>query len=95
MATWTFVTNHGAVLALVAHHGQITARQIASKLGITERSVHRIISGLEAEGYIERNRDGRLNRYEVNDELPLRHPERRDIVVRELIEVLLPRITEK
>ena len=89
MPTWTFITNHGAVLALMAQHGQITAREIASELGITERTVHRIISELEAEGYIERTREGRINRYEVNHELPLRRSETRDVAIGELLRTLL------
>ena len=85
MATWSFVTNHGAVLSLVAKHPRITARDIAAQLGITERSVLRIISDLEAEGYLERTRDGRVNYYEVNHDLPLRRPELRDTVVGDLL----------
>ncbi len=87
--SWTFITNHGAVLAHIARHGQITAREIASELGITERSVHRIISDLEEAGYLSRHRDGRVNRYEVNAALPLRHPDKRDTAVGELLKVLL------
>ena len=87
---WTFITNHGAVLALMAEHGQITARDIANELGITERSVHRIISELETEGYIEKTRDGRLNWYGVNHEIPLRRPERRDIAIGKLLKILEP-----
>ena len=90
MPSWTFITNHGAVLALMAEHGQITARDIANDLGITERSVHRIISELETEGYIEKTRDGRLNWYGVNHELPLRRPERRDVAIGELLKILEP-----
>ncbi|MDQ4077526.1 MAG: winged helix-turn-helix transcriptional regulator [Chloroflexota bacterium] len=86
--TWTFITNHGAVLALIGQHRQITTREIASQLGITERSVLRIIGDLEAEGYIRRFKEGRLNRYEVNQDRPLRRDDQRDIVVGELLEVL-------
>ncbi|MBI4298584.1 MAG: winged helix-turn-helix transcriptional regulator [Chloroflexi bacterium] len=92
MSRWTFITNHGAVLALVAQHGQITAREIATELGITERSVHRVISDLESEGYIQRSREGRLNRYEVNHDLPLRRHERLDVVVGDLLRVLMPNV---
>ncbi|MBI4310293.1 MAG: MarR family transcriptional regulator [Chloroflexi bacterium] len=88
MPRWTFITNHGAVLALISHHGQVTAREIAEELGITERSVHRIISDLEVAGYIERQRQGRVNLYIVNHDLPLRRPEARDIVIGDLIRVL-------
>jgi len=88
MSSWTFITNHGAVLALVGQHERITAREIAGKLGITERSVLRIIKDLEAEGYVRRWREGRANHYQVNLEAPLRRHERRDVVVGELLKVL-------
>ena len=88
MASWSFITNHGAVLNLVSKYGQITTREIASQLGITERSVLRIISDLEAEGYLERTRDGRVNYYEVNHDLPLRRRELRDTAVGDLLDLL-------
>ena len=88
--TWTFITNHGAVLALIAKHIEITAREIAVQLGITERSVHRIISELEGEGYIRKRRIGRSNRYAVNPDLPLRHQTQRDTGIGDLLQVLMP-----
>jgi DeoR/GlpR family transcriptional regulator of sugar metabolism len=88
MAEWTFITNHGSVLAMVAEHGQITAREIAARLDITERSVHRIITDLEDAGYLERHRDGRSNWYHVRHDLPLRQDDQRDVAVGELLRVL-------
>jgi predicted ArsR family transcriptional regulator len=88
MSSWTFITNHGAVLALIGKHGQITAREIAAELGITERSVMRIIKDLETEGYIQIEREGRANRYKVNSQAMLRRQETRDIVVSDLLQVL-------
>src|SRR5919106_6027137 len=81
MSNWSFVTNHWNVLTQVAKHPQITMREIAAHLGITERSVHRIISHLETEGYLTRVRDGRVNYYTVNPDLPLSRPELRDVLV--------------
>jgi DNA-binding Lrp family transcriptional regulator len=88
MPAWTFITSHGAVLRLVASQPQITARAIAAELGITERSVLRIIGDLEGEGHLRRTREGRVNRYRVNYDLPLRGPALRDIVVGELLKVV-------
>lgn len=88
MPPWTFITNHGAVLSFIAHYEQVTARDIAAELGITERSVLRIIADLEVEGYLQRGREGRVNRYTVNQQLPLRRPETRDIMVGELLDAL-------
>lgn len=88
-STWTFITNHGTVLSMIGQHNFITIREIASKLGITERTVHRILKDLLAEGYIIKTKDGKLNRYEINAELPLRHKAKRDVLVGELLEVLI------
>lgn len=88
MATWSFVTNYGLVLGLVAHHPQITARDIASQLGITERTVLRIIADLESEGYLQKRREGRVNMYEVDHDLPLRHSQLQDVAVGQLLNIL-------
>ena len=47
---------------------------VAVRVGITERAVQRIVAELEAGGYLTITRTGRRNRYDVNTELPLRHP---------------------
>lgn len=88
MSEWTFITNHGAVLALIAQRNQITAREIAEILGLTERPVRRIIADLEAAGYLLKQRTGRLNRYRVNLDLPLRRPEVRATAIGELLQIL-------
>lgn len=81
MSNWRFATNHWGVLTQVAQHPQLTMRQIAAHLGITERSVLRIISDLETKGYLTRARDGRVNYYTVNLGLPIDRPELRDVFV--------------
>lgn len=88
MAQWTFVTSHGAVLAVIAQHGQITARDIAARLGMTERPVRRIIADLETAGYLQKSRTGRVNHYEVNRNLPLRRLGLGDTKVGALLQVL-------
>jgi excisionase family DNA binding protein len=88
-SSWTFITNHGAVLALIGQYGQITTREVAAYLGITERTVLRIIRDLEAEGYIHIVKEGRLNKYGVSHDRPLRRPEQRDVAVGRLLDVLV------
>jgi Mn-dependent DtxR family transcriptional regulator len=88
MTVWTFITNHGAVLALIGQQDQITAREIAKELNITERSVMRIIKDLESEGYIDRERSGRVNIYRVNTNVPLRRLDKRDVMIGDLLAVL-------
>jgi predicted transcriptional regulator len=86
---WDFLTNHAHVLLCVASDPGIRLRDIADAVGITERSAHKILSELVAEGYVLRERHGRRNRYQVKPELPLRHPLVHDRQVGELLDVLL------
>jgi hypothetical protein len=71
---WTFLTNHAHVLVCIASEPDVRGRDIAARVGITERAAQAIIADLVADGYITRTREGRRNRYEVNPDSPLRHP---------------------
>jgi DNA-binding transcriptional ArsR family regulator len=71
---WTFLTNHAHVLVLLHEHPAIVLREVALRVGITERAVQRIVADLEEGGYIAREKVGRSNRYRVLARLPLRHP---------------------
>lgn len=73
-ASWTFLTNHSHVLLCLAADDTLRVRDLAGKVGITERAVLKILGELEAGGVIERERDGRRNRYRVLHKVPLRHP---------------------
>jgi predicted transcriptional regulator len=85
---WTFITNHAAVLSLLANHPRITAREISQEVGITERSVRMIISDLDKNGYISKIREGRGVRYMVDFKRPLRHKTQRDVAVNHLMSIL-------
>lgn len=73
-ARWTFLTNHSHVLILLAQNPSLVLREVAARVGITERAVQRIIADLEEAGILERERVGRRNTYRVRTNLPLRHP---------------------
>jgi DNA-binding MarR family transcriptional regulator len=85
---WRFVTNHAHVLQCIAADPDARLRDIAAAVGITERATVSIVSDLEQAGYLTKSRDGRRNRYEVHDELPLRHPSHRHHTVGDLIQFL-------
>jgi hypothetical protein len=85
---WRFVTNHAHVLQCIAADPTARMRDIATTVGITERSAAGIVSDLEEFGYLTRTRDGRRNRYEVHAELPLRHPQHRHRTAGDLIRFL-------
>ena len=72
--TWTFLTNHGHVLICIAEDAGIRGRDIAARVGITERAAQSIIADLVVEGYVTRTRVGRRNQYEIHPDVPLRHP---------------------
>ena len=71
---WTFLSNHAHVLLLIARDPDVKLRDVALRVGITERAVQRIVADLEAADYLERIRTGRRNHYHIHSELPLRHP---------------------
>lgn len=85
---WTFITNHAAVLLLVANHPRITAREISQAVGITERGVRLIIGDLAKGGYISRIREGRGVRYLVDSERSMRHKTQQGVAVGNLLSVL-------
>src|SRR3954468_5719811 len=72
--SWRFVTNHANVLECIATNPTVRLRDIATTVGITERTVAQIVSDLERAGYLTKIPVGRSNHYEVHGELPLRHP---------------------
>jgi DNA-binding IscR family transcriptional regulator len=61
----SFLSNHARVLALVAAQPDVRLRDVAGRIGITERAVQRIVADLEREGLLLRSREGRRNRYQV------------------------------
>ena len=75
MARWTFFTNHLHVLSTLAEQPDLRLREVASKVGISERATHRIVCELVDEGYLTRTRVGSRNHYEVHLDAALRRPE--------------------
>ncbi|HMO96719.1 MAG TPA: winged helix-turn-helix domain-containing protein [Tepidiformaceae bacterium] len=72
--SWTFLTNHAHVLLCISADHSMRLRELAERVGITERAAQRIVRDLCESGYLTRTRVGRRNQYAVNSQLPLRHP---------------------
>ncbi len=68
------MTNHTHVLVCLSDNPELRIRDIAERVGITERATQRIIAELTVGGYLEKTRDGRRNRYRVVTDERLRHP---------------------
>ena len=73
-AKWTFLSNHSHVLICLHQDPELTLREVADRVGITERSVQRILGELEEAGYVRRERRGLRNEYRFRTSAPLRHP---------------------
>lgn len=86
--SWTFLTNHGHILVCLQIDPTLRVRDLADRVGITERAAHRILTDLTRAGYLAKEREGRRNRYRLNLDHPMRHPLERSKPVRDLIEAL-------
>ncbi|HTT93014.1 MAG TPA: MarR family winged helix-turn-helix transcriptional regulator [Acidimicrobiales bacterium] len=91
MTEWSFLTNHARVLVCIAHDPGVRLRDIATKLGITERSAYAIVTDLTAAGYVvkAKDADGRRNRYQIQSHLPLPETIGRERTVGEVLDVLV------
>ena len=90
---WTFLTNHAHVLLCIARDPGTRLRDVAERVGITERAAQRIVADLTAAGYLTATREGRRNRYQLNPTLPLRHPLERDHQIGDILAVLTDNTT--
>ena len=85
--SWTFLSNHGHALIQISRNPDLKVTELASLIGITERSTLSIISDLEKDGYISVERIGRRNRYKVNPKKKFRHPGEADHSIGELLNI--------
>ncbi len=84
---WTFLTNHGHVLLMVASGQDLTVAEIAGRIGITPRATLNILSDLEDGGYLRRDRVGRRTRYAVDPHQHFRHQLTADHEIGELLAI--------
>ncbi len=82
------MTNHSHVLLCIAEDPDVLLREVAVRVGITERATQRIVAELEAAGYLSHERVGRRNKYQVHTDLPLRHPLEDHLEIGALLRVL-------
>lgn len=85
---WTFLTNHAQVLLCLAEDADIRLRDVAERVGITERACQRILAELVDTGYVKTERIGRRNRYTVDHEHAMRHSAQLGYEIGALLEAL-------
>jgi predicted transcriptional regulator len=71
---WTFLTNHTHVLLCLYRDPEITLREVAALVGITERMVQKIVAELVEAAFLEVTKVGRRNTYQITIDKKLRHP---------------------
>jgi hypothetical protein len=89
MGDWTLFSNHGHVLLFLAGHHDARLRDVAERVGITERAVQKIVRELQAAGYLNVTKHGRCNRYRVNARKSLRHPIEAHCPVTRLVQLIV------
>ena len=89
MANWNFLTNHARVLVCIAHDPGTRLRDIATTLGITERSAYGIVTDLTEAGYVIKEKDGRRNRYHIQAHLPLREATSQERTIGEVLDLFV------
>ncbi len=97
MSAWSFLTNHARVLLCIAHDPGVRLRDIATRVGITERSAYAIVTDLTTAGYVvkDEDTDGRRNRYQIQTHLPLPETIGRERTIGEVLDVLVDRNARK
>ncbi|MFB6807063.1 helix-turn-helix transcriptional regulator [Streptomyces sp. NPDC056387] len=86
--SWTFVTNHARILAMLLRDPELRMRDMADACQITERAVRAVVADLESAGYLTRVRHGRRNHYEVTPGTRFRHPAEGPHEIARLIQLL-------
>ena len=91
MTEWSFLTSHARVLVCIAHDPGAWLRDIATMVGITERSAFGIVDDLVTEGYLLKDKEGRRNRYEIQAHLRFGEPIGREPTIGEVLAILVDR----
>jgi DNA-binding MarR family transcriptional regulator len=92
--SWHFLSNHSQVLLCIARNPDVRFRDIAETVGITERAAQRIAADLIEAGYLEREKIGRRNRYQLKSDRKMRHAAQANYEIGELIHLFEPQAAE-
>jgi DNA-binding IclR family transcriptional regulator len=87
--TWSFLTNHARAMLCIAHDPGVRLRDIAAALDITERRAFGLVADLTQAGYVLKEKDGRRNRYRIQDHLPLIGGIGQERTIGEVLELLV------
>jgi DNA-binding transcriptional ArsR family regulator len=72
LADWSLLTNHGRLLLAIENEPGLRVRDMAERLGLSERGISLILRDLREAGYVTARREGRRTFYSAVPEKPLR-----------------------
>jgi hypothetical protein len=67
----------------------VRLRDLAAIVGVTERAAHDIVTDLVTAGYVVKDKNGRRNRYRIQEHLPLRDPITNDLTIGQMLDLLV------
>ena len=88
-AGWNFFSNYAHVLVCLAENPDARLRDVAERVGVTERTAFRLVTQLEEAGILMRVKEGRRNSYVIEASEHLRHPIESHCTVGEFLETIL------
>jgi len=86
---WNFFSNYAHVLVCLAENSDARLRDVADRVGITERTTLRLVTHLEEAGILTRLKVGRRNSYVIDPDKRLRHPIEAHRTVGDLLATIL------
>jgi DNA-binding IclR family transcriptional regulator len=95
MAEWGFLTNHARALLYIAHDPEARLRDLAVSLDVTERTAYVIVADLTEAGYVVKEKDGRRNRYHIQEHLPLHDSISRERTIGEVLDLFVDNAQSK
>jgi predicted transcriptional regulator len=82
---WTFFSNHGHAIILLHRNPELTVREMAATIGITERALISILSDLQEYGCVNVKKEGRRNIYRISGSVKFRHTIEEDVTLGTLL----------
>lgn len=95
MTDWDFLTNHARALLHIAHDPGVRLRDLAQALGVTERTAYGLVADLTEGGYVIKEKEGRRNRYHIQEDLPLRTSIGRERKIGEVLALFITPTTDE
>jgi hypothetical protein len=71
---WALLSKHGQVVVSLAMTPNLTSKELASQMGLTERTLFTITRDLVGADILRVKKMGRLNTYEVNENARIPNP---------------------